>query len=186
MKTTLLLISGIMLFMMGVISTGCNSNALLVIDKPNPESVSPIVRLSGNNYSWENMVSLMHLATDNVYSQVTAEDVLNSAVKQAEDLNLNSGNLNDILTKLIFHIDRLDFAGKNVTGSGVQLRFMLSDKTAQLPYLIEKARYNGQEVWIVILNWEMNYDGTRIAGSHVAVVVFKYGSDDILFAMSCD
>ena len=61
---------------------------------------------------------------------------------------------------------------------------MLSKRTAQLPYLIESASYQGKKAWLVVLNWEIN-TGNLTHGSHVAIVAFEYGTDKVLFAMSC-
>lgn len=62
------------------------------------------------------------------------------------------------------------------------LPFRISNKSAQLPCLIEKARYNDVDAWIMALNWEYVSRGTIF---HIAVVVFKYGTHEVLFAASC-
>ena len=109
---------------------------------------------------------------------------IDSAAAKAEELQLNSENLQDILTKLVLNIDQLDFTGKNVGEGGQLYPFKPGTGTVQLPYIIEKAEYKGQEAWLISLNWERS-DSLDSAIGHIAVVVFEYGTDNILFAMSC-
>jgi hypothetical protein len=159
----------------------------VVIETPhNPDP--PIVRISDNNYSSVNMGSLMGLAEDGALVGRSIPDpgaYIDSAINQAEELKLDSGNLKEILNKLVLHIEHLDFSKGRDLGNGWIATFMLSDKTAQLPYIIEKAKYQGQEAWLIVLNWEMNYEGKLTHGSHIAIVTFKYGTSTVLLAMSC-
>jgi len=157
------------------------------------EGSPPIVRISDNDYSRGNAPSIMQLASDSELSTQSVEWALSNqqvfvgaAVKQANELNLDSENLEEIMTKLVLYVDQLDFQGKNMDESGVACTFKINNKTVQLPYLIEKAKYQGKEAWLVVLNWEMNYDDHKTIGmSHIALIVFEYGSDNVLFAMSC-
>ncbi|MCL4435466.1 MAG: hypothetical protein M1503_09680 [Thaumarchaeota archaeon] len=47
----------------------------------------------------------------------------------------------------MFHIDELNFTGKNTytdnEGKISEITFRISNTTVQIPYLIEKAKYNG-------------------------------------------
>jgi hypothetical protein len=135
----------------------------IIIETPQ-NLAPPIVRISDNDYSMKDLVSFMRLAED---SELVRQSIPNpqayvdSAINKADELKLNSEN-------------------------GVAWTFMLSNKTAQLPYLIEKAKYQGREAWLITLNWEMNdEEGNRTHGSHVAVIALKYGTDTVLVAMSC-
>jgi hypothetical protein len=158
----------------------------LMIETPQ-KIAPPIVRISDNNYAAKDMVSLQHLAEDSTLVGkyvLGVQAYVDSAIDKADKLKLNDENLKDILTKLVMRIDQLDFEGKNAGENGVQWTFMLSKKTVQLPYLIESASYQGKKAWFVVLNWEMN-TGNLTHGSHVAIVAFEYGTDKVLFAMSC-
>jgi hypothetical protein len=159
-----------------------------------PEEVNPpIVRVSNNNYSAKDVPSIMQLGSNDGVSRPPLEWTLSNqqsfieaAVKQSNALNLDSENLRVIITKLETDVDQLDFQDKNMGSSGVAWTFMINNRTVQLPYLIEKAKYQGKDAWVVVLNWEMNYaDDTIINLSHIAVVVFEYGSTNVLIAMSC-
>ena len=180
---------GACLIILGVLAVtlvACAPDKPVVIETP-LNAVPPIVRISDNNYAAKDMVSLQHLAEDSALVGKYVPSVqayLGSAINQADQLKLNGENLKDILTKLVMGIDQLDFEGKNVGENGVQWTFMLSNKTAQLPYLIESASYQGKKAWLVVLNWEMN-TGNLTHGSHIAVIAFEYGTDKVLFAMSC-
>ncbi len=62
------------------------------------------------------------------------------------------------------------------------ITFRISNTSVQLPCLIEKARYNDVDAWFIALVWEYK---SGISISHVAAVVFKYGTHEVLFAASC-
>mgnify|MGYP001130135744 CR=1 FL=1 len=152
----------------------------------------PIVSISNHNYSLGDAVGFMYDAGDSTiwmnsveWAASNRQAFIDSAVAKAEELQLNSENLQDILTKLVLNIDQLDFTDKNVSedGEGVY-PFRPSSQTIHLPYWIEKAEYKGQEAWIISLNWE-DSDILNNLMSHIAVVVFEYGTDNVLFAMSC-
>jgi hypothetical protein len=171
-------------------STTTVPSTTMGIENPQ-DGVPPFVRVSDKNYTRWDMLDFMSLASGSKlqWSLANQPASVDSAVKKAAELKLNNGNLEDILNKLELHIEKLDFSGKNVDVSGNALvTFMISERTVQLPYLIEKAHYQGQEAWIMAINWEMKYaiqgDGTVGLG-HIAVIVFQYGSNDVLFAMSC-
>ena len=122
----------------------------------------PIVSVSNHDYSMGDAVGFMYDTGDSTIWMNSVElgaisnrqSFIDSAVAKAEELQLNSENLQDILTKLVLNIDQLDFTGKNISedGEGVY-PFRLSSQTVHLPYWIEKAEYKGQEAWIVSLNW---------------------------------
>lgn len=156
------------------------------------ESTPPIVRISDKDYG-KDAGSFMRVAEGSVLSNQTLgwalsnqQVFVDSAVKKAEELNLDGGNLKEIITKLVLYVDQLDFKGKNVNESGVEWTFRISKQTIQLPYVIEKAKYQGKEAWLVALNWETNYESHMTSAmSHIAGIVFEYGSETVLFAMSC-
>jgi hypothetical protein len=184
-----IVIKGACLILLGILAVtliSCAPAKPVVIETPQ-NIAPPIVRVSDNNYAAKDMISLMHLAEDSdlVGQYVpSVQAYLDSAIANAGQLKLNEENLKVILTKLVLHIDQLDFEGKNAGENGVQWTFMLSQKTDQLPYLIENASYQGKKAWLVVLNWEIN-TGTLTHGSHVAIVAFEYVTDKVLFAMSC-
>ncbi len=184
-------ICAIILTAMGVAMGACTVETpvvqtAVVIETPQGES-PPVVRVSRNNYSTKDMVSVMGLAEESALIGQTVSDpaaYLDSAIRKAGDLKLNEANLQLILDKLVWHVEQLDFEGKSKIGENTAT-FMLSTRTAQLPYLIEKAKYEGEDAWVVVLNWDLNPNGNVTHGSHVALVAFKYGTDEVLFAMSC-
>ncbi|MBI2937392.1 MAG: hypothetical protein HYY22_04235 [Thaumarchaeota archaeon] len=140
----------------------------------------PVFDRSAENYSLANQV--VGLSTSN------RQRYIETAVKRAETLGLDETNLRDILTKLMFHIDELNFTDKNTftdnDGKIFEISFRISNTTVQIPYLIEKVKYNGVDAWIIALNWE-NKESSQGKWGHVAAVVVKYGSDEVLFAKSC-
>jgi hypothetical protein len=156
------------------------------------DSPPPIVSISNHNYSMGDAAGFMYDAEDSSIWMNTVEwaisnrqAFIDSAVAKAEELQLNSENLQDLLTKLVLNIDQLDFTGKNVSEDGEsEYPFRLSSQTIHLPYWIEKAEYKGKEAWLISLNWEKS-EVTNAAIGHIAVVVFEYGTDNVLFAMSC-
>jgi hypothetical protein len=101
---------------------------------------------------------------------------IDTAVKEAEQLSLDERNIHDILTKLMFHIDELNFTDKNIItdkeGKKGEVSFRISNATIQLPILIEKAKYKGVDAWIIALNWE-NKESFQGRLNHVTAVVFK-------------
>ncbi|MFA7103440.1 MAG: hypothetical protein WC142_09630 [Bacteroidales bacterium] len=156
------------------------------------DGTPPIVSVSNHNYSLGDVVGFMYDAGDSSiwtnaveWAVSNRQAFIDSAVAKAEELQLNSENLQEMLTKLVFNIDQLDFTGKNISEDGEsEYPFRLSSQTVHLPYWIEKAEYKGQEAWIISLNWE-DSDILNNLMSHIAVVVFEYGTDNVLFAMSC-
>jgi hypothetical protein len=154
------------------------------------DGTPPIVSVSNHNYSLGDAVGFMYDAGDSTIWMNSVEwaisnrqSFVDSAVSKAEELQLDSENLQDILTKLVFNIDQLDFTGKNVSEDGEgEIPFGLSSQTVHLPYWIEKAEYKGQEAWLISLNWEYS-ELLDAAISHIAVVVFEYGTDNVLFVM---
>jgi hypothetical protein len=168
--------------------TGCTPEPVFTTI---PNDTPPIVRASNQNYSQGDAVLYMQNAADSSLSSNTSEwAVLNqqafidSAVEKAQELQLNSENLQDILTKLILNIDQLDFDGKNIGDDGTGYTFKIRLETVQLPYLVEKAEYKGQEAWFIALNWTSS-DNLDAVIFHIATVVFEYGTDNVLFAISC-
>ncbi|MDD4924670.1 MAG: hypothetical protein PHF74_07580 [Dehalococcoidales bacterium] len=153
-----------------------------------PNDTPPIVCASNQNYSMEDMASFMYDAEDSSIWMNSVEwafsnrqAFIDSAVAKAEELQLNNENLQDILTKLILNIEQLDFEGKNIGDDGMGYTFKIRSETVQLPYLVEKAEYKGKEAWFIALNWA--YPPSTIF--HIATVVFEYGTDNVLFAISC-
>jgi hypothetical protein len=150
-----------------------------------------MVCVSNNDYSWGDAVSFSRKAEEQELSYYSVskaisnkQNFIDSATAKAGELGLDYENLEDILTKLLFDIGQLDLKDKNVI-NGTTITFMLSSKTVQLPYLIEKADYQGQEAWIIALNWEMNHSPPDSFIGHIATIVFEYGTDNVLFAASC-
>jgi hypothetical protein len=153
-----------------------------------PNDTPPIVRASNQNYSEGDAVLFMQNAADSSLTSNTAEwavsnqqSFIDSAFEKAQELQLNSENLQDILTKLILNVDQLDLDGKNIGDDGTGYTFKINSQSIQLPYVIEKAEYKGQEAWFIALNWA--YPPSTIF--HIATVVFEYGTDNVLFAISC-
>ncbi len=171
-------------------STTTSSNTVTKSDTP------VTVCISDGNYLETEIIPVFHKIADNSslanqmvdWSISSRQSFIDTAVKRAENLGLDSGNLHEILTKLMFHVDELNFTGRNVLtdneGKTVEVSFRISNATVQLPCLIEKAKYKGEDAWIIALNWENNGPSQGRLG-HVATVVFKYGSDEVLFASSC-
>lgn len=153
--------------------------------EPPEKDTLPIVRSSDKNYQGTEVVpAFFGIAGDSAldgkpmeWALSKRQEFIDVAVTKADTLGLDGENLRQILTKLLFRVDELNFTGKQAG-----LPFLISNTTAQLPCLILKARYNDADAWIIALVWEYK---SGISISHVAAVVFKYGTHEVLFAASC-
>lgn len=162
--------------------------------EPPEKGALPIVRSPDKKYQGTEVVpAFFGIAEDSILKDQTVEwalskrqEFIDVAVTKADNLGLDGENLLQILTKLLFRVDELNFTDKNVIGfkdgEKIVMPFLISNSTAQLPCLIEKATYNDMDAWIIALNWEYVPRGMTF---HVAVVVLKYGTHEVLFAASC-
>jgi hypothetical protein len=172
------------------------TNTTTAISNTTGSDAPVVVRVSDRNYLRTEIIPVFNNIAENssLVNQKdnltipTKQSFIETSVNRAEKLGLDEGNLRDILTKLVFHIDQLNFTGKNTftdnEGKITEVSFRISNSTVQLPGLIEKAKYMGVDAWIIVLNWA-NQAPPQSRLSHVATIVFKYGSDEVLFAESC-
>ena len=159
----------------------------IYVSEPPPTGL-PVVRFSGFNYSRGDVTTLSRQAEDSLTAKQTvawAQEYSQTFIDraQADATGLDGANLRAILEKLLLHFDPDDFYGKNETGGG-QIVFMLSTSTVQIPLLIEKAKFEGNDAWVMALNWEMSRNPDSHLG-HIAAIAYRYGSTEVLFAMSC-
>jgi hypothetical protein len=161
----------------------------IYVPEPPPTGL-PVVRFSGLNYNRGDVTTLSRQAEDSLtakqtvaWAQEYSQTFIDRASAQADAIGLDGANLRAILEKLLLHFDPNDFYGKNGIDGG-QIIFMLSTRTVQIPLLIEKAKFEGKDAWVMALNWEMGRNPDSHLG-HIAAIAYRYGSTEVLFAMSC-
>ncbi len=107
------------------IKTGTDTETAVLITTSSTETINeeepPIIRISDKNYSQGDAFRFMRIPEDSVISLnpvswalSNRQVYIDAAVAKAAELDLDSENLQEILTKLVLNIDQLDFGGKNI------------------------------------------------------------------------
>jgi len=92
---------------------------------------------------------------------------------KSENLGLNSSEINQILNKLVYNEVYKDFG------------FFVNYSLTLLPCLVEKAKFNGTDAWIIVFNWEMSNE-TEASMKHIQIYVAEYGTQRILYFNTCN
>jgi hypothetical protein len=160
------------------IESGSSSATFYFLESPQDYEKADVVQLS-------RQAENSNLSSQGVdWAQGNEQAFIDGALNQAVSANLDSTNLNAVLNSLMLNFNPASFEGKSEVAPGESILFRLSQKTIQLPYMIEKAKFEGQDAWVIVLNWEMGYAASSSL-MHIAAVVYRYGTTEVLFAMSC-